>query len=236
MIMMNKLVDFTKDFIGVMKGIVNEKICGLSGHEFEIIENKRAIVRHCTKCHYSKYNIKFSQVEPRFYPADKNAKTIPGGDSMNNYKKNILDKLEIKVEKIDEDAKLPRKQHECEDVAYDLYANESAKLYPGDRAIIGTGIKIAIPQGFGGFINPRSGLAIDHGITVLNSDGVIDPGYRAEVGVVLINHGDTDYIVSKGDRVAQLVISQYEDVEFSEVNSLETDTERGKGGFGHTGK
>ena len=101
--------------------------------------------------------------------------------------------------------------------------------------MIKTGLKIAIPQGYGGFVYPRSGLALKKGITVLNADGVIDPGYRGEVGVILINHGENKFKIKKGDRIAQLIIHRTFTVEWEEVEDLEI-SQRGTGGFGHTGE
>ncbi len=117
----------------------------------------------------------------------------------------------------------------------DLVSIESSRLYPGEFKLFKTGIAIELPPYYMGRIAPRSGLAYKHGITVLNADGVIDPGYRGEIGVILINHGITPYRVKKGDRIAQLIVEEYEPVEWNIVDGL-GDTVRGGGGFGHTGK
>ena len=98
-----------------------------------------------------------------------------------------------------------------------------------------TGLKVAVPENYAGFVYPRSGLALDEGVTVLNADGVIDPGYRGEVGVLLINHGQSEFKIKKGDRIAQLIVQRVEEVEWEEVDKLSR-SERGEGGFGHTGK
>lgn len=107
-------------------------------------------------------------------------------------------------------------------------------IKPGERMLISAGIKVAVPQGFEWQIRPRSGLALKHGVTVLNSPGTIDSDYRGPVGVILINHGTEDFSVARGDRIAQAVLARVEPVVLESVNSLD-ETERGEGGFGHTG-
>lgn len=107
-------------------------------------------------------------------------------------------------------------------------------IYPGGRALIPTGIKMALPVGFEAQVRPRSGLALKYGITVLNTPGTIDSDYRGDVGVVLINHGTEPFVVNQGDRIAQLVISQITQVQFVPVDEL-SETNRGTGGFGSTG-
>ena len=107
-------------------------------------------------------------------------------------------------------------------------------INPGGRALIPTGLQMALPVGYEAQVRPRSGLALKCGITVLNSPGTIDADYRGDVGVVLINHGKEPFKVCTGDRIAQLVIAKHERVDFVEVNVL-TETDRGAGGFGHTG-
>ena len=105
----------------------------------------------------------------------------------------------------------------------------------GGRALVRTGLSIAIPEGFAGFIHPRSGLALKHGVTVLNTPGLIDSGYRGELMVLLVNTDPSeDFEVKRGERIAQLVIQAYERVGFVEVDEL-PDSERGLGGFGSTG-
>lgn len=135
---------------------------------------------------------------------------------------------------MDDGVKLPDYQHYGEDVGLDLRANESLELAPGDYRLVKTGLKIAIPSGFAGFVYPRSGLALKRGITVLNADGVIDPGYRGEVGVILINHGQEAFSIARGDRIAQLIIQRKFNIEWEEVEQLR-ESKRGQGGFGHTG-
>ena len=123
------------------------------------------------------------------------------------------------------------------DAGADLVANEEVTLAPGGgRALIGTGIAIAIPTGYAGFVQPRSGLALRHGVTCLNTPGLIDRGYRDELKVLLINTDPTDaYEVRRGDRIAQLVIKKVEEVIWEEADELD-ETERGLGGFGHSGR
>ena len=118
----------------------------------------------------------------------------------------------------------------------DLYANiEKPKiLKPLERALIPTGIFLSIPFGCEGQVRPRSGLALKHGITLANAIGTIDSDYRGEIKVILINLSNKDFVIDKGDRIAQLIFVKYEKADFVEVNSLDN-TERGQGGFGHTG-
>ncbi|MFW6381374.1 MAG: dUTP diphosphatase [Bacillota bacterium] len=142
--------------------------------------------------------------------------------------------MKIKIKRMDDGVKLPDYQHYGEDVGLDLRANESLELAPGDYRLVKTGLKIAIPSGFAGFVYPRSGLALKRGITVLNADGVIDPGYRGEVGVILINHGQEAFSIARGDRIAQLIIQRKFNIEWEEVEQLR-ESKRGQGGFGHTG-
>ena len=118
----------------------------------------------------------------------------------------------------------------------DLRANLEASivLKPMERCLIPTGIRIALPEGYEAQIRPRSGLALKKGITVLNAPGTIDADFRGEVGVILINLSQDDFVVSDGERIAQMVISRHEQAEWVEVEELD-DTERGSGGYGHTG-
>lgn len=118
----------------------------------------------------------------------------------------------------------------------DLRANidESVVLKPLGRALIKTGIFIELPGGFEAQIRPRSGLALKKGISVLNTPGTIDADYRGEIGVILVNLSDEDFTVNDGDRICQMVVSKHETVVWENVETLD-DTERGKGGFGHTG-
>jgi dUTP pyrophosphatase len=110
-------------------------------------------------------------------------------------------------------------------------------LQPGERALIPTGLHLALPAGFEAQVRPRSGLAFKHGVTVLNSPGTIDADYRGDVGVILINHGQVPFTIEDGERVAQLVVARYDRVHWNLVEDVEglTATARGTGGFGHTG-
>lgn len=118
----------------------------------------------------------------------------------------------------------------------DLRANIDAPVIigPMQRALIPTGLSIALPAGFEAQIRPRSGLALKKGITVLNSPGTIDADYRGDIGVILVNLSNQDFQVNDGDRIAQMVIARYEQVEWNPVGEL-SETERGEGGFGHSG-
>jgi dUTP pyrophosphatase len=106
---------------------------------------------------------------------------------------------------------------------------------PGQRQLVGTGIAIALPRGFEAQVRPRSGLALKHGVTVLNTPGTIDEDYRGEIKVLLINHGQEAFVVRSGERIAQLVIAAVARVQLDEVSSLDA-TVRGDGGYGHTGR
>jgi dUTP pyrophosphatase len=108
-------------------------------------------------------------------------------------------------------------------------------LLPGARALVPTGLAVAIPDGYEGQVRPRSGWAFKHGVTVLNSPGTIDSDYRGEVKILLINHGDAPFTIAPGDRIAQLVVAQVTRITLCEVETLD-DTARGAGGFGHTGR
>ena len=118
----------------------------------------------------------------------------------------------------------------------DLRANIDAPLtlHPLERKLVGTGLYIALPQGYEAQIRPRSGLALKHGITVLNSPGTIDADYRGEIMVLLVNLSDTDFVINEGERIAQMVIARHEQAVFEPVETLD-ETERGAGGYGHTG-
>ncbi len=119
----------------------------------------------------------------------------------------------------------------------DLYAElpHDIVVSPGERALIPTGIAIELPDGYEAQIRPRSGLALRHGITLVNSPGTIDPDYRGEIAIIVINHGTEPFRVRSGDRIAQMVFSRFVRVELSEAPELNK-TARGEGGFGHTGK
>lgn len=144
--------------------------------------------------------------------------------------------VRIPVRRVSPNARLPEAQHEG-DAGHDLFAAEDAVLAPaGGRAAVPTGIALAIPPGYAGFVQPRSGLALRHGVTCLNTPGLIDSGYRDEVRVILVNLDPSQmYEIHSGDRIAQLVIQRVEPVQWDEVDSLD-DTARGLGGFGSTGR
>ncbi len=142
---------------------------------------------------------------------------------------------EIAVQRLDPELPLPQYAH-AGDAGVDLYAREDTVLAPqGGRALMPTGIAIAIPLGYAGFVLPRSGLALHNGISVVNAPGLIDSHYRGELKVVLLNTDATrPYHVHRGDRIAQLVIQKVEDVTWVEVDELDANN-RG-GGFGHSGR
>ena len=147
-----------------------------------------------------------------------------------------VDALTIPVRRLDPDLPLPGYAHEG-DAGADLVAREDALLPAGGgRALVPTGIAVAIPRGFAGFVQPRSGLALRHGVTVLNSPGLIDAGYRDELKVVLVNTDPTeDYLVHRGDRIAQLVLRPVATAAFEPVEEL-PDSHRSTGGFGSSGR
>lgn len=120
------------------------------------------------------------------------------------------------------------------DAGADLVASESVTLPAGDRALVGTGVSIALPDGYVALVHPRSGLALKHGITVLNTPGTVDAGYRGEIKVILFNTSREEFRVEAGDRIAQLVIQRVERAEFIEVEHL-PGSDRGEHGFGSTG-
>ena len=140
---------------------------------------------------------------------------------------------EVKVKKLVPHAVLPSYAHPG-DAGLDLCAAERAELEPGCSAMVKTGIAIELPPGTEGQVRPRSGLARKHQVTVLNTPGTVDEGYRGEVGVILINHGTSTFTVEPGARIAQMVVKPVLRVAVREVNDL-TDTSRGAGGFGSTG-
>lgn len=129
---------------------------------------------------------------------------------------------------------LPAKAH-SDDAAFDLKSRVNLEIPPHRAALVPTGLFLELPVGYEAQVRPRSGLALKHAITVLNTPGTIDAGYRGEVGVILINHGDSSFPVRRGDRIAQMVIQTLPDVTLTPVVSL-SDSSRGAGGFGSTGK
>ena len=144
--------------------------------------------------------------------------------------------LDVPVLRLDPELPLPT-YAKPGDAGADLVAREDVVLDPGGgRALVGTGIAVAIPEGYAGFVQPRSGLALRHGVTCLNTPGLIDAGYRDEIRVLLVNTDPSEpYKVTRGDRIAQLVIQRVEQAGFAAVDEL-PESDRGLGGFGHTGK
>lgn len=142
--------------------------------------------------------------------------------------------MRLEYRLLSETARPPARAHD-DDAGMDLHADEAAHIDPGDRASVGAGIAVAIPEGYAGFVLPRSGLAADHGITLVNAPGLIDSGYRGELRVLLLNTDRTRaFRVMPGDRIAQLVLVKVEAPELTEVGEL-SETVRGAGGFGSTG-
>ena len=143
--------------------------------------------------------------------------------------------LPVAVQRLDPDLPLPATARNG-DAGVDLYARENATIASkGGRILMPTGLAIAIPLGFAGFVVPRSGLALKHGITLVNTPGIIDSGYRGELKVVMINTDPTvDYVVTRGDRIAQLLIQRIETIDWNVVDNLDGE-DRG-GGFGHSGR
>lgn len=120
------------------------------------------------------------------------------------------------------------------DAGYDLRSAIIAELAPGERLLVPTGVKIALPNGYVGLVHPRSGLAVKSGITVLNAPGTIDSGYRGEIMIPLINHSDESFVISRLDRIAQIIFQKFEEVKFVSVAEL-PESLRGTQGFGSTG-
>ena len=148
----------------------------------------------------------------------------------------MIDRIEVPVRRLDPDLPLPSYAH-AGDAGADLFAREDALVAAaGGRALVPTGVAIALPEGWAGFVQPRSGLALRHGVTVLNSPGLIDSGYRDEVKVILVNTDPgEDYQVHRGDRIAQLVIRPVAEASFPVVEELPPSA-RDIGGFGSSGR
>ena len=139
----------------------------------------------------------------------------------------------VRVKKLDETARLIEKALPG-DAGYDVFSNERAVLKPGERKLIGTGLKMAIPRGYEAQVRPKSGLAINYGLAVLNTPGTIDPNYRGELKVILINLGEKEIEIEKGQKIAQIIFNRVESPKIIEVNELD-ETERNENGFGSTG-
>ena len=143
--------------------------------------------------------------------------------------------MEIKLKRLDKELPVPNYAHDG-DAGCDLCSGIDVELKPGERALVPTGIAISIPEGYAGFVQPRSGLATKHGISIVNTPGLIDSKYRGEIGVILINlDSKKTFKVAHGDKIAQLIIQKVENVTFREVDELDR-TKRGGGGFGSTDK
>jgi len=143
--------------------------------------------------------------------------------------------VRIRVNLLHPDAVLPRYAHGPEeDAGLDLHAVEDVLLEPGEPALVPTGLAIELPPGYEAQIRPRSGLALRHAITLPNAPATIDPGYRGEIRVILLNLGRAPYLVRKGDRIAQMVVARYEAIEWVEAEL--SHTRRGAGGFGSSGR
>ncbi|MFN2612343.1 MAG: dUTP diphosphatase [Solirubrobacterales bacterium] len=144
--------------------------------------------------------------------------------------------MEIPFQKLSEKATLPTRAHEG-DAGMDLCAAEAASIGPGERVQVGTGLAVEIPEGWAGMVLPRSGLALRHGISLVNAPGLIDPGYRGEIRILLLNtDANTEFKVAVGDRVAQLLLTPFSTARPVESRSLsESESERGAGGFGSSG-
>ena len=145
-----------------------------------------------------------------------------------------MESLLIQVMKLYENARLPEKAHE-DDAGFDLFAREGAVIPAGGSRLVPTGIALALPPMTEAQIRPRSGLALRHQITVLNSPGTIDAGYRGELGVILINHGQQEFVVTEGMKIAQMVVGPVLPARLLETDRL-GGTDRGEGGFGSTGR
>ena len=144
------------------------------------------------------------------------------------------DGVAVLIRRLDADVPLPGYAHPG-DAGADLVTTVDATLAPGERAVLPTGIALALPDGYAGFVHPRSGLAARCGVSVVNAPGTIDAGYRGEVQVVLVNHDPRDAVrLRRGDRIAQLVVQRVEQARFVEVDDLPA-TARGAGGYGSTG-
>ena len=142
--------------------------------------------------------------------------------------------MKIPVQRLDSELPLPQPAHQG-DAGVDLRATETVTLEPGERRLIPTGIALAVPEGHVGMVTPRSGLAIRHGISMVNAPGIVDSGYRGELQVIVINHGAEAVTLERGERIAQLVIVPFVTPVFEPVDVL-PDSERGTGGFGSSGR
>ena len=145
----------------------------------------------------------------------------------------MIEMLKVKIQRLDKSLPLPSYKTPFS-AGMDLYSRIDVVLRRGEITLVPTGIAISLPEGYEAQIRPRSGLALKHGLTLLNTPGTIDADYRGEIALIMINVGKEDFVVEKGMRLAQMVITRYEKVEFEEVDAL-PDSQRGTGGFGSTG-
>ena len=146
--------------------------------------------------------------------------------------------LKVKIKKLAHGTEIPLPSYMSEHAAgMDLYAavDKETIIPPGGWKLVPTGIAIALPEGFEAQVRPRSGMALKQGISILNTPGTVDADYRGEVGVILMNHSKKDLVIKRGDRIAQMIVNKIERIKFEEVDDL-PGTQRGAGGFGHTGK
>jgi dUTP pyrophosphatase len=149
----------------------------------------------------------------------------------------VLEKISIKIKRLDKTTDLPLPSYESEGSSgMDLRASvrEPVLLNPGEIRLIPTGLAVSVPRGYEAQIRPRSGLALKHGIGMVNSPGTIDSDYRGEVGVIVINWGQKPFTIRRGDRIAQMIITKVYEADIVEVGMLDS-TGRGEGGFGHSG-
>ena len=177
-------------------------------------------------------NISFSQLFRQLH-------TMPpegAGDKLIQLVRRILldeRRQTVNIKKLDPDAILPEKSTGLS-AGFDVHSIQNAEIPPHQRLKLGTGLAIAIPKGYHIEIRPRSGLALHHGITVLNTPGTVDADYRGELQIVLINHGDETYKIQKGDRIAQILLMQHTEIIWNTVDELD-ETPRGTNGWGHSG-
>ncbi|MEE8574228.1 MAG: dUTP diphosphatase [Thermodesulfobacteriota bacterium] len=141
--------------------------------------------------------------------------------------------MKVRFKRLSDAALLPSYAHPG-DAGMDIFSSEALRVAPGETRLVKTGLTIELPENTEAQVRPKSGLALNHSVTVLNTPGTIDEGYRGEIGVILINHGKNDFTVEEGMKIAQMVIKPVVRVEIEEVDEL-SDTTRGEGGFGSTG-
>ncbi len=145
--------------------------------------------------------------------------------------------LNVKLKRLPHGKDLPLPKYMSEHAAgMDLFAAAEKEMVipPGEWKLVPTGLTIALPEGYEAQVRPRSGLALKQGVSILNTPGTVDADYRGEIGVILMNHSKSDLVIKRGDRIAQMIINKIERIEFEEVEELPS-SERGAGGFGHTG-